>query len=362
MQSKFIYRSISAVLTASLVLSGCAVKNDTKAKESVAEPAVTTEDTVQTELTEEPVSTTVEEIPFEFNPHVYNAMLSATYGDEYRDAFFNLCDALRAGEDTFECASKEAYDWCMNELTLSELFPVACMTVTDKSTDGSLNYENGTGRIYYTIPVEEFVQRQSEFEEEITEILNTYVKSSYTDFEKCLALYDYMVSEYVYDYNDEWMGTGVGASYFCFKEKRGLCSSLADIYAYLLMQVGVDAIHVSHFGEGNAHAWTFVTVNGKGYHIDPTWGLKIDYSSKKFYLDCFMMTDNDRANSGYPAEGLSVPLLPYNYANQCTEYSYVADDDSYRFPPYTACTGYDTDNNIIWYSLSGNDPIEFYYE
>ena len=364
MLTKFINRAVSAALLAAIALSGCNSYAGSKTYESPDETLpeiIVSSDESDIVVTNAEVS--VSEIPYEFNPHVYSAMLDATYSDDYRESFFNLCDALREGRDTFECSSKEVYDWCTNEVTLAQLFPVACVLVTNASNDGSRNYENGTGRLYYTIPAEEFVQKEMDFEEEITGIINSYVKSSYSDFEKCLALFDYMVSNYKYDYEDDWFGSGMGASYFCFLNKKGICASLSYIYAYLLMQVGVDAITVSNFGGGNAHAWTFVTVNGKGYHIDPTWGLKDEYSTDdSFGLDYFMMTDTDRENAGYLAAELEVPILPYSYASECTEYSYVADDDTYRFPMFTACTGYDTTRNVIYYSISGDAPLESQYE
>lgn len=356
-------RTASVTLAAALLLAGCNnIKNTgiTEASFKGSEPEISDITTTDIKTVSEVKSAA--DIPYEFDLHAYNAMLEAAFSDDYRESFFNLCDALREGKDTFECSSQEVYDWCMDEVTLNQLFPVACMTVTGKSSDGSTPFEDGTGHIYYKIPVEQFIQMETGFEEEITEIINDNVKSSYSDFEKCLALYDYMVSNYKYDHNDEWYVNGYGANYFCFQKKIGICESLGGIYAYLLMQCGVDAIVVSNFGGGYAHAWTFVTIDGKNYHIDPTWGLKDEYSSDAFYLDYFMMTDNDRENAGYLASELSVPLLPYNYAKDCSEYSYIADDDTYRFPMFTACTGYNTDSNVIYYSISGEEPLESQYE
>lgn len=365
MHFKFKYQLMSAALAAAFVLSGCASGTDTKTTESKIEIASQTEDITvgsESEPAEETTAKAVDDNPYEFNPHVYNAMLEASYDDGYRESFFNMCDALREGRDTFECSSKEAYDWCMNGLTLNQLFPAACMMISDKSNDGSAPFENGTGHIYYNIAPEEFVQMESDFEKEIVKIVNDNVKSSYTDFEKCLALYDYMVSNYKFDHNDDWYGNGYGANYFCLKEKKGICETLGGLYAYLLMQCGVDAIVVSNFGGGNAHAWTFVTIDGKNYHIDPTWALKDEYGTPdSFLLDYFMMTDQDRADAGYLADELAVPILPDRYAHESKTYSFVADDTSYRFPMNTSCVGYDLDKNTISYSLQGGNALEFEY-
>ena len=161
MLTKFINRAVSAALLAAIALSGCNSYAGSKTYESPDETLpeiIVSSDESDIVVTNAEVS--VSEIPYEFNPHVYSAMLDATYSDDYRESFFNLCDALREGRDTFECSSKEVYDWCTNEVTLAQLFPVACVLVTNESNDGSRNYENGTGRLYYTIPAEEFVQKE----------------------------------------------------------------------------------------------------------------------------------------------------------------------------------------------------------
>ena len=349
-------RTASVTLAAALLLAGCNnIKNTgiTEASFKGSEPEISDITTTDIETVSEVKSAA--DIPYEFDPHAYNAMLEATFSDDYRESFFNLCDALREGKDTFECSSQEVYDWCMDEVTLNQLFPVACMTVTGKSSDGSTPFEDGTGHIYYKIPVEQFIQMETGFEEEITEIINDNVKSSYSDFEKCLALYDYMVSNYKYDHNDEW-----------YNAKR---------FTDQIVGGTVTGIEISPLNDTRGKAITaqyepsapdpVLPAAGKTVpvrHIDPTWGLKDEYSSDAFYLDYFMMTDNDRENAGYLASELSVPLLPYNYAKDCSEYSYIADDDTYRFPMFTACTGYNTDSNVIYYSISGEEPLESQYE
>ena len=51
---------------------------------------------------------------------------------EYWDSLYNIIDALRAGAGSFDCASQEAYDWCMDVTTLANLVPAACLAITIK--------------------------------------------------------------------------------------------------------------------------------------------------------------------------------------------------------------------------------------
>ncbi len=279
--------------------------------------------------------------PFVFRPHVYSRFLEAEYSEDYRQALFALIDALEEGADTFPCPSRKIYNFCMDEAVQNQLYPVACMQITGKSNDGSKPYEDGVGHIYYTKSKEDFLARQTNFRHEIESIMNAYIKPDYSDYEKCLALYDYMVSNYSYDY-DNSVDAGEDGS-FCatLRYKKGICVDFSAMYAYLLMQCGVDAIH-----------------------IDPTWGLKTDPSDAAFLLDYFMMTDDDRAASGYVADTLEIYLLHVFYAKDYDKYDFTADDSRYRLPDGSYCTRYDTDRKVLYYTNNTIDDKEqtFRYE
>ncbi|MBR3247140.1 MAG: hypothetical protein IKG03_01930 [Clostridiales bacterium] len=349
---------MSALLAAALLLPGCGTA---MTSDSLTDPAVISENVTAGNITLRDAS---EDEPFVFNPHAYSSFLEICYPEDYRDAFFNLCDALSEGRDTFECPSKEAYEFCMEPATLDELYPVACKQIIRNNDFGDAGYENGTGHIRYEIPVGEYLERQEAFMREITDILNSNVRSYYTDLEKCLVLYDYMSSNYQYDHMDEVGQSDDGACYSCFRLKKGICNEIGTLYAYLLMQCGVDAIAVQNDGIASSagyHAWTFVNINGENYHIDVTAALLSETGMQEVSLDYFLMTDSDRDAAGYIYDELEVPLLHVIYANECREYEFVARDDSYRLPDGSYCTGYDTEKNVIYYKDSAGEH-EFRYE
>ena len=69
---------------------------------------------------------------YEFNPHIYPSIIADEIPSEYWDSLYNMIDALRAGAGSFDCASQEAYDWCMDVTTLANLVPAACLAITIK--------------------------------------------------------------------------------------------------------------------------------------------------------------------------------------------------------------------------------------
>ena len=243
----------------------------------------------------------------------------------------------------------------MEDGVLANLIPAACMKISGTSNDGTTPYENGVGRIYYNMSVDDFVAREAEFERLVEEVLNEYLETDDDDFEKCLKLYDYMESNYTYNYDlDSEAPVYDGFVYTCLMNHTGQCIDLGCLYAYLLCEVGVEAIAVGSF-EGMDHLWTYAVVNGEGYHIDPTWSLKAERYTDSLYLDYFMMTDEQRAASGCSVDDLTVQLLPQFWVNK-SSLSIPADDERFDFGEYSSFKELDEENKIIYYyDTDGNE-------
>ncbi|SCW26272.1 hypothetical protein SAMN02910456_00017 [Ruminococcaceae bacterium YRB3002] len=103
-------------MIAAFILTGC----------KTAEPSYTADSVETTSATA--VTETVE--TFEFNPHVYSPKLAERIPQDYWDSFYNMCDVLRVGGNTFGCSSKEAYDWCSDASVLCNLFPTVLMRLS----------------------------------------------------------------------------------------------------------------------------------------------------------------------------------------------------------------------------------------
>jgi len=345
--------TIALAVCSTLLLSAC---NQETPKIDYVETDQLAETTLITQASQSPNITETTEESFSFNPHVFPEMLSPVLGEEYKSSFFNLCDALRNGEDTFECASEDVYEWCMCPSTLTDLFPAACMWVT--TGEGDEGFADGTGHICYTHPKDEFIARQKTFEYEIESIIRDNIESDYTDFEKCFALYCYMTNEYTYNYGDIGCGDE-GHTYLCLKQKTGICCDLASLYSYLLLQCGVDAMIVQCDGYAY-HTWTYVVLDGEGYHSDPTWGLLSEYDSDYMRLDYFLMDDELRRISGFDMDALELPIMPSMYASDYPELDLTADSNKYFFSEGSVCKNYDLEENIIVYNDTITD-VEFNY-
>ena len=282
------------------------------------------------------------EEPYAFNPHLYSPLLANYYPQEWWDSLYHLCDALRAGEDTFECASREIYDWCTDDVTLAHLFPAASMAVSGKSSDGTEPYENGVGRIFYNIPPEEYTARQAEFETRIEELLNSVLEPDDTEFEKSFKLYAYMAANFTYN---DLMVDGQGFTYTTLMTKQGVCENLSAVYAYLLQQAGVDAINLGCFDQVD-HAWTYMIVDGEGYHTDPTFALH--GPREPLYLTYYLNTAEERIEQGMVMDDLTAAMIP-GYWLSYTETALPAESEKYACLHWNEFVSLDEEQKVIYY-------------
>ena len=347
-------RIIGIILTAAIMGTGCSTGDITETTTFVTNSIETT--VIETETT---VPETEALVPFEFEPHVYSAKIAELIPQDYWDSLYNLCDALRAGETAFECSSYEAFNWCTDMGVLCNLFPTAGTKVEAGYYEEDETGENGTGNIRYLIPVEKYLERQADFEALITDILNSNIESDDSEYERALKLYLYIADNYEYDDDMEYDDNFV---YHTFTTKKGVCVNFASVYAYLLLQAGVDAFSVGCFEDTMAHSWTYAVINGRGYHIDSTWALKstsdgVDY----IYLDYFMMSDKERNADGALVHDLTVQLLPEFWINK-TSLTLPADDNGYNLRELCNFKSLDEDNKILRYVDMYGEEHEFHYE
>ena len=350
-------RVLCLVLAVSFLISGCN-KGKTEATDKTDISGVAGQTAASDITTSSQTETTASE-PFEFNPHVYSGKIAERIPQDYWDAFYNLCDALRKGEDTFGCSSQEAYNWATDVSVLCDLFPPAGAKIEGKSTDGSPAYENGTGKIHYNMPVEDFLKRESDFEVLITDILNSTIEKDDTEYERALKLYLYVAKNYVYDYSlIENLSNDENYVFACFKEKKGQCVNFASVYAYLLLQAGIDAVSYRIY-EDLCHAWTYAVIDGKGYHIDTTWALQAD-GIEGVYLDYFMMSDKERIADGCTLTDPNVTFLPECSVNK-TNVKFDAKDGQYCIRDYCRFVSLDEEKKIVHYTDLYGEPKEFCY-
>lgn len=256
---------------------------------------------------------------YTFRPKVCSVYMEEVFGKDMCDAWYNLVDAVMAGEDTFACKDQNTYNWVMGQFP-NKCFPVL-PEVIDYAWDRGNCVKDGVASFTYRVSPEDAKARIAEFAERVEGILNRVLEDDYTDFEKALALYIYFSETYEYDYETaEKMKekyVDYTTSYRFLTTGIGICHEISTAYSYLLMQVGVEATTMM----GGDHEWSYVRLNGCNYHIDPTFALSTPDS-----LCYFLMTDEQREASGFDRNAW---FITSNYSQDNPHPDYAADDETF---------------------------------
>ena len=104
----------------------------------------------------------------------------------------------------------------------------------------------------------------------IKEITGTVIKRGMTDYQKELALHDYLVSNCTYGFgspDDENEFRAYGALIDC----EAVCSGYTEAMTLLLTDAGIKSEIVIGDAGNEHHAWNMVYLNDKWYHLDATW-------------------------------------------------------------------------------------------
>ena len=264
---------------------------------------------------------------YTFQPNICSDFMEEVFGRDMCDAWHSLVDAVMAGENTFACKDQHTYDWMMGQ------FPEHCLPVLrgliDYAWDREHSVTDGVASFTWLVTPEEAKAKIDEFGEMIEGMLNEIFEDDYSDFEKALALYDYFSKTYEYDYETYMKSLETYVDYTScyrfFQTGIGICHEISSAYSYLLLQAGVQATTMSGTRDYDkaGHQWSFVKINGRCYHIDPTYAL-----GKGGDLRYFLMTDEKRqAEDGY------VPSTFYavsHYSQDNPHPDYTADDETFR--------------------------------
>lgn len=259
---------------------------------------------------------------FAFRPKVSSVYLDEIFGETMVRTWFNLVDAVMAGEDQFACPDQDTYDWVIHQ------FPERCFPLLTEliDVDWRRPVKDGVGYLTYRTSREEFDARLAAFEAQVEGILNETMEPDYSDVEKALALYRYFSENYQYDYDTmERMSDEYVEEIRCFRFMEGgigVCQEIAAAYSYLLMEAGVNATIMMGDSklQNTGHAWSYVRINGNNYHIDPTYALCTGNS-----LEFFMMTDEKRSEEYLPENYVIASCYTQDHPHP----DYAADDDAF---------------------------------
>ncbi len=341
-----------------LVFTACskAIVPDETSSATTSEIATqtTTEDTT-TETTE--IAKT-RRVPLDhtFNPHCLSGIYIDKYGKEFEENYYRYCDAVLAGEESVKL-DKDEYlqmSWYISRYCLPIVSQYVCFPGDGV---GANKIGEGEYKIEYDAPIDEYLNAVEQFKERVEFLIGSACLEDDTPLEKTIALYksetyrlDYDTAATEEDFEDAY-GYNV-SPYRALMLNRGICQEIAGAYAYLLLQVGVDATTCGGLKKdiSSAHEWTVVKIDDKYYHCDVTYQCCTD----KYTLQYFGMTDDQREIEG----DWLMEKLNFGALNDTWHKDLPIEDT--RFEKVWTCTAYDLDrdeNMLYCYRVNGADDI-----
>lgn len=118
----------------------------------------------------------------------------------------------------------------------------------------------------------QIIDSENQIEQEVQKILGSINETG--DYEKILAIHDYLVENVVYE--ESLTKSNIYNMYGTLVNKESVCEGYAKAFKYLMDQIGIDSIVVigkatDSNGNTQNHAWNYVYLNNAWYAVDVTW-------------------------------------------------------------------------------------------
>jgi transglutaminase-like putative cysteine protease len=130
-------------------------------------------------------------------------------------------------------------------------------------------------KIEYKLSYYDSLDQEAEVDRKVKEIMKELDLDDMTDYEKTVAIYDYLCDNTEYEAaedGDDIRRTAYGA----LVQKKAVCQGYSLALYRLLLAAGVDnriifGTGIDPGGSDGAHTWNIVNLYGKYYYIDATW-------------------------------------------------------------------------------------------
>lgn len=153
--------------------------------------------------------------------------------------------------------------------------------------------------------------------EKVEQILAQIIKPGMSDYEKELAIHDYIVVHCQYGYVETSKDYAYRA-YGALVQNKAVCNGYAEAMALLMTCVGVENQIVTGTADGELHAWNEVCLDGSWYQVDATWDDPLPdrgvFAGHEFFnvTDAIMDDRHEWKQDAFPA----CDSTEYNYYEQ----------------------------------------------
>ena len=147
---------------------------------------------------------------------------------------------------------------------------------------------------------ENFLTKSKAVDTIVKSIVSKVVTATMSDYEKEVALHDYVINSVDYDYANLLKNTIPEDSYTAYGsliKKVAVCEGYAEAMNKLLTTAGVNSYIINGLGNGVAHEWNLVNIDGGIYHLDATFDDPISTEGKVLTHNYFNVNDEQMSKN-----------------------------------------------------------------
>ena len=253
----------------------------------------------------------VSDVDYSQQPHFTSA--------EGMDAFWRDCIANRYRSIVFSCDKSVQVD--INAQSFCEDYLVAWVIPKMQPGDNGKQYVlrityypgDNVAWAYRSGDTSSLEPEELELYDAAAAWLAENISEDMTDYEKCVAIHDYLSGNVRYDnellaalntsFTFDWGITAYGA----MVDNNSICQGYADAFVMLTTMLDIHSTQIYGTGSGEPHNWNLVELDGQWYHVDCTFDAAFggtDGTSSKAYLfasDAQMRRTHSWETDRYPA-------------------------------------------------------------
>ena len=193
-------------------------------------------------------------------------------------------------------------------------------------TDGDVTYFDITYHVtYYTT-----AQQEQAVDAAVEALLAELDLDGKSDYEKISAVYLWMCSNIVYDYENlpDPEYTLKYTAYAALIDRTSVCQGYALLFYRLMLELGIDCRLITGFGNGGGHAWNIVKLDGKYYNVDATWDASwyMSLGRYEYFLRCDANFGDHVRNEEFDTAAFRAlyPMSNVDYDTGAVKHDYVA--------------------------------------
>lgn len=201
--------------------------------------------------------------------------------------------------------------------------------------------------------------------EVIKNILDTQISLGMTDYQKELALHDYLVTHCRYSENTyQPAGSDIYRAYGALVNQDAVCNGYAEALQILLLCAGIKSQFVVGTAGGVSHAWNLVQLGGEWYHLDATWNDPLPDRGSETIHPYFNVTDEimEKSHTWEKEDYPAADSLDFNYYRQSN--SYFGSFEEYKMSAYNTMVyaGANRYEAVIENYTVVDDDMQFIFE